>query len=165
VIVRGLFYSTAFVLTWAWLAISVRRFDEQLPVSVPSWLGPVGPFAAVTGATVVAWCIGTFITRGRGTPAPFDPPRRFVATGPYRFVRNPMYIGGFFVLLGVGLAVQSAAITALGLVFVLLAHVLVVLYEEPALSRRFGESYRQYRSSVGRWLPRTAYSKGTGTVG
>jgi protein-S-isoprenylcysteine O-methyltransferase Ste14 len=62
------------------------------------------------GGTLAFACIVTFVARGEGTPAPFDPPRKFVAAGPYKFVRKPMYIGAFMVLLGFGLNEQSAAI-------------------------------------------------------
>ena len=95
----------------------------------------------LAGALMTAWCIGTFVGKGQGTPAPFDPPREFVASGPYRYVRNPMYIGALGVILGAGLAAASPSIVALAGAFGLCAHLFVVLYEEPALEKRFGESY------------------------
>ena len=151
VALRGLAYSAAFVGLWAWLALSVRRFDAGLGMDLPARLRPFGLALAAAGALLAALCIATFLTSGRGTPAPFDPPRVFVATGPYRFVRNPMYVGGFGVLLGAGLAVSSASIVLLAVAFLVIVHALVVLYEEPALTRTFGVSYLQYRSSVWRW--------------
>lgn len=153
---RGILYAAGFVLLWAWLAVSIQRYDARLPFIIAPWLRPAGIALAVAGALAAAWCIATFITRGRGTPAPFDPPREFVATGPYRYVRNPMYIGGASVILGAGLAVGSPSIVLLSGLFLLLAHVLVVLYEERTLERRFGESYRRYKATVNRWLPRRA---------
>jgi protein-S-isoprenylcysteine O-methyltransferase Ste14 len=85
-----------------------------LPARLLSWTGIVRPATirapqvagiviGAAGAAVALWCIFTFTTIGRGTPAPFDPPRRLVIRGPYRFVRNPMYIGA-------GLALASAAL-------------------------------------------------------
>jgi protein-S-isoprenylcysteine O-methyltransferase Ste14 len=103
-ILRGVVYSAAFVWLWTWLAISVRSLDAQLPVSLPTWLRPLGFVLASVGALLAGICIATFVTKGRGTPAPFDPPREFVASGPYRYVRNPMYVGGTAVILGAGLA-------------------------------------------------------------
>jgi hypothetical protein len=88
-ILRGVDYSGAFVWLWTWLAISVRSLDAQLPVLVPIWLRPLGFVLAPAGALLSGLCIATFVTKGRGTPAPFDPPREFVASGPYRYVRNP----------------------------------------------------------------------------
>jgi protein-S-isoprenylcysteine O-methyltransferase Ste14 len=154
VVLRALLVSCAFVGLWAWLAVTVRRYDAQLPVLLPSWLRPLGLVLAAGGAVLAALCIATFATRGRGTPAPFDPPREFVASGPYRFVRNPMYVGAIAVLLGTGLALSSPAIIVLAGVFFVVAHLFVVLYEERALAARFGESYRRYTATVHRWLVR-----------
>jgi protein-S-isoprenylcysteine O-methyltransferase Ste14 len=83
-----------------------------------------------------------------------DPPRKFVAAGPYRCVRNPMYIGGFLVLAGFGLYEQSPAILFFALPWLLLAHLFVMLYEEPHLRATFGTPYDTYCRSVPRWLPR-----------
>ena len=150
---RAVFYASAFVFLWAWFAASVQPLDARLPLTVPAWARPLGWALALAGALLTLWCVATFVARGRGTPAPFDPPREFVATGPYRYVRNPMYIGGFGVLLGAGLALRSLSITGLSFLFLLLAHLFVLLYEEPSLNRRFGDSYLHYKSSVHRWVP------------
>lgn len=150
-ILRGLVYSALFVWLWAWLAVSVRRYDASLPVALPVWLRPIGWVLAALGALIAAACIGTFVTRGRGTPAPFDPPRAFVATGPYRWVRNPMYVGAAAVILGAGLVLSSPSIVLLSFAFLLVMHLFVVILEEPTLSTRFGDDYEEYRSSVHRW--------------
>ncbi|MFI5127656.1 MAG: methyltransferase family protein, partial [Candidatus Acidiferrales bacterium] len=71
-----------------------------------------------------------------------------------RYVRNPMYIGGFFLLLGLGLYLRSPAIVLMVAAIILTCHLLVVLYEEPTLRRKFGETYQAYCAAVGRWLPR-----------
>ena len=150
-ILRGLVYSALFVWLWAWVAVTVRRYDPHIPVALPAWLRPVGYGVAFAGALIAAACIGTFVTRGRGTPAPFDPPRAFVATGPYRWVRNPMYVGAAAVILGAGLVLSSPSIVLLSFAFLLVMHLFVVLLEEPALTDRFGDAYEEYRSSVHRW--------------
>jgi protein-S-isoprenylcysteine O-methyltransferase Ste14 len=142
-ILRGLVYSAA-----------VRPFDARLAVALPPWLRPVGFVIAAAGALLAGLCIATFVTRGRGTPAPFDPPRDFVASGPYRYVRNPMYVGGAAVILGAGLIVASLAIVLLAFGFLGIMHLFVVLSEEPTLTARFGASYERYRASVHRWLIR-----------
>ena len=153
-ILRGLVYSAAFVWLWTWLAITVRSLDPQVPMSLPAWLRLFGFVLASAGALVAGTCIVTFVTTGRGTPAPFDPPREFVASGPYRYVRNPMYVGGAAVLLGAGLAVSSPAIVMLAFAFLLTMHLFVVLHEEPTLRDKFGASYQRYCSSAHRWLAR-----------
>ena len=154
-VLRAAFYASAFALLWAWLAASVQPLDARLPFTVPAWARPLGWALAAAGALLALWCIATFVTRGRGTPAPFDPPREFVAAGPYRYVRNPMYIGGFAVLFGAGLILRSPAVAGLAVLFLLLVHLLVLLYEEPALASRFGDPYLRYKSAVYRWLPRS----------
>jgi protein-S-isoprenylcysteine O-methyltransferase Ste14 len=164
-ILRGVIYSAAFVWLWAWLAFAVRPFDAQLPVLLPLWLRPLGFVLAAAGALLAVSCIATFVTRGRGTPAPFDPPREFVASGPYRYVRNPMYVGGAAVILGGGLALSSPSIVILAFAFLLTMHLFVVVYEEPALTGKFGASYKQYRASVHRWLiwkPKSNTMRGAG---
>jgi protein-S-isoprenylcysteine O-methyltransferase Ste14 len=152
--VRGALYSLGFILLWYWLGISARRFDPQIPFQIPAGLQPLGLAVGGCGALLAFSCVYVFAIRGRGTPAPFDPPRIFVPTGPYRFVRNPMYIGGAAVIAGAGLLLQSSAILLLAGGFLLFFHAFVLLYEEPALRARFGESYVQYTKSVRRWLPR-----------
>jgi protein-S-isoprenylcysteine O-methyltransferase Ste14 len=152
--VRALLYAAAFVLLWSWVITWAVRFDEGLAVVLPAWLRILGMLLIVAGAALLAWSIGAFVLIGRGTPAPFDAPRRFVATGPYRYVRNPMYLGAISVILGVGLVQRSPATVGVALLFLALAHLFAVLYEERTLERQFGESYRRYKASVPRWLPR-----------
>jgi len=152
--VRAAVYGTGFVLLWGWVALSVRRFDPEIGGVLPAWTRPLGIVLMVVGAALAVSCVAVFVMRGRGTPAPFDPPREFVAQGPYQYVRNPMYVGGLGVLAGFGLYQRSLAIVLFALVFLCCAHLFVVFYEEPGLERRFGQSYRDYKRSVNRWLPR-----------
>jgi protein-S-isoprenylcysteine O-methyltransferase Ste14 len=131
-----------------------------------SWSGIVAP--ATTGAlqvagmiiviigTVIAlWCVFTFVFIGKGTPAPFDPPRKLVIRGPYRFVRNPMYIGAILTLLGLALFYGSFSILIYAGLFFLATHLFVVLYEEPTLRQLFGSDYETYCGRVRRWWPKT----------
>jgi protein-S-isoprenylcysteine O-methyltransferase Ste14 len=114
---------------------------------------PVG----VLGAGVYAWCVWDFASRGRGTPAPIDPPRTLVVSGPYRYVRNPMYCGVLLVLLGQVLYFASRPLLLYTLAWLGVVHLFVVLYEEPALRRRFDASYEEYRKAVRRWIPGRPY--------
>jgi len=152
--IRTVFYAAGFVLLWGWLASGVRGYDARLNIALsPAWR-LVGVVVMAAGAVIVLACLASFVVRGQGTPAPFDPPVAFVPSGPYRYVRNPMYIGAALVLAGYGLWQRSAAIAIFALAFLLLFHIFVVLVEEPGLERRFGESYLAYKRSVRRWLPR-----------
>lgn len=151
---RATLYASGFVALWTWLAVSMGPLDARLGGPLPAWLRPLGAALAVAGAPLALWCVALFVTAGHGTPAPFDAPRRFVAVGPYRWVRNPMYVGGIGLLAGLGLWVRSPGMLLLALLALGLSHLFVVLYEEPALTRRFGDSYRTYRQRVHRWIPR-----------
>ncbi|MET0398469.1 MAG: isoprenylcysteine carboxylmethyltransferase family protein [Longimicrobiaceae bacterium] len=111
----------------------------------------------VLGAGVYAWCVWDFAARGRGTPAPIDPPRTLVVSGPYRYVRNPMYCGVLLVLVGQVLFFASRPLLLYALAWLGVVHLFVVLYEEPALRRRFGGSYEEYRVAVRRWIPGRPY--------
>jgi len=113
-----------------------------------------GVIPMILGAAIYFRCAWDFTFTGKGTPAPFDPPKELVARGLYRFVRNPMYIGVLFVLLGGALLFESHRLFELaGLAFVIF-YLVIVIYEEPILRRKFGDSYQQYCDSVSRWVPR-----------
>lgn len=113
----------------------------------------IGLIIGAVGAAVALWCIFTFVSQGKGTPAPFDPPRRLVIRGPYHFARNPMYIGAGLALAGAALFYESLWLLVYMCVFFLVAHLFVVWYEEPALHRTFGQDYKAYSERVRRWWP------------
>jgi protein-S-isoprenylcysteine O-methyltransferase Ste14 len=154
VLLRALLYGSAFVFLWWRVALAVRSLDRRIAAPLGGWGRIPGIGLMAAGGLIVLICLGAFAVRGRGTPAPFDPPREFVASGPYRYVRNPMYIGGWLLVLGLGFYEGSPAILLTSLLWLLLAHLFVLFYEEPNMERRFGESYRSYRRSVRRWIPR-----------
>lgn len=150
---RALIYAFVFFLLWFGLAYWAHLENHRLGLWLPGWMAGPGIVLMVIGAGLVAASVITFIVRGRGTPAPFDPPREFVASGPYRWVRNPMYIGGFILLTGYALCTSAVAALLVALGMLAAAHLFAVLYEEPALRRRFGASYAAYMRSTPRWLP------------
>lgn len=132
-----------------------------VPARLLSWSGIVRPAAievqqvagmviGAAGAAVALWCIFTFAAIGRGTPAPFDPPRRLVIQGPYRFVRNPMYIGAGLALASAALFYESLSLLGYAGLFFLATHLFVVWYEEPTLRRTFGQEYEAYCGQVRR---------------
>jgi protein-S-isoprenylcysteine O-methyltransferase Ste14 len=100
------------------------------------------------------WCVADFITRGRGTPNPYDAPTRLVVNGLYRLVRNPMYVGLGAVIAGQAALFGSPILAAYGAAALAAFHLRVVLYEEPTLSRTFAASWADYAARVPRWLPR-----------
>jgi protein-S-isoprenylcysteine O-methyltransferase Ste14 len=106
------------------------------------------------GAAGLLWCIWEFFSRGRGTISPIDPPKHLVVRGLYRYVRNPMYVSVVIVLIGEAIFFLSLPVLIEAAIFIVLANLFVLLYEEPTLRRQFGESYESYSQAVGRWIPR-----------
>jgi protein-S-isoprenylcysteine O-methyltransferase Ste14 len=146
---------TGFIFLWGWVAHSLHdRYDTTFGFALSAWTRALGIALMAAGGTLAFACIVTFVTGGEGPPAPFDPPRRFVAVGPHKFVRNPMYIGGFVVLFGFGRYKRSASILLFTLPWLLLAHGFVIAYEEPHLRATFGLPYEDYCRSMRRWWPR-----------
>jgi protein-S-isoprenylcysteine O-methyltransferase Ste14 len=92
----------------------------------------------------------------RGTPAPIDAPKELVVKGPYRYVRNPMYVGVLLAILGEAVYYETLLLVVYAAAAFLVVHTFVTTYEEPTLQRLFGEAYGRYRRRVGRWVPRRA---------
>jgi protein-S-isoprenylcysteine O-methyltransferase Ste14 len=151
---RGLTYAALFI--GAFLVFIPGRILARVgihPVTIIGFPEVLGLIVAILGLALALTCVLTFAVVGRGTPAPFDPPRTLVIAGPYRYVRNPMYIGAGTALLGAALYYRSLALTGYALVFLLITHLFVMLYEEPHLRRVFGEPYEDYVRHVHRWMP------------
>ena len=145
---------TVIILIPLWIA---RRNHLTIvaPHDVTSGIAFVlGIALLAAGLILFSACLYYFSTRGRGTLAPWDPPRQFVVEGPYRFVRNPMISGVILMLIGEACVVRSARLGAWAATFFLINLVYIPLFEEPALSARFGEPYARYRGAVRRFTPR-----------
>jgi protein-S-isoprenylcysteine O-methyltransferase Ste14 len=148
-----------------------------LPVSVtllvPSWIAQryhivfragggtaavllqlAGGAAVLIGVFLFGASLWRFATDGRGTLAPWDPPRLLVVNGPYQYVRNPMISGVLFIITGEALLLLSLAHAAWAAFFLAVNLVYIRFVEEPQLARRFGPGYDIYRQSVPRFVPR-----------
>jgi protein-S-isoprenylcysteine O-methyltransferase Ste14 len=127
------------------------------------WASPVS-WAAVlviaAGAVLYLCCTWNFAAAGRGTPGPWDAPRRVVTRGPYQWVRNPIYLAALLVVLGEAGLFGSSWLLAYAGAMAACFHLFVTGYEEPALRRRFGPGYLAYRSTVPRWIPRRPHPAG-----
>jgi len=120
------------------------------------WVSPVAIVAAITILSGVVVLLDTFIrfARADGTPAPPVPTGHLVVVGPYRYVRNPMYLAVLAIILGQALLFRSGG-TLFYAGIVLVAVVLFVLgYEEPTLESEYGDEYREYQRHVRGWVPR-----------
>jgi protein-S-isoprenylcysteine O-methyltransferase Ste14 len=114
----------------------------------------------VTFGVVLCWkTVSMFTDVGEGTPAPFNPPRNLVIEGPYIYLRNPMMVGVWMVLFGESLIFGSIILAAWFLVFFGLCLLLIPVWEEPGLEKRFGETYRDYEKKVPRWIPKLSFNK------
>jgi protein-S-isoprenylcysteine O-methyltransferase Ste14 len=124
-------------------------------VGIPWWVltisgptAPVTPYAVAVigvGAALYLWCLWLFATVGSGTPGPWDAPRRVVAVGPYRWVRNPIYLAALTVVVGEAWLLMSLPLLAYAGAMAVTVHLFVIGYEEPTLERRFGAVYAAYR--------------------
>jgi protein-S-isoprenylcysteine O-methyltransferase Ste14 len=105
----------------------------------------------VAGAIIYFRCAWDFAVTGGGTPAPIDPPRKLVAKGLYRDVRNPMYVGVLAILTGEAILAQNVRIAIYAALVWTGFHLFVLLYEEPTLRLKFGAEYEEYCRTVPRW--------------
>jgi protein-S-isoprenylcysteine O-methyltransferase Ste14 len=155
VFVRAITYAALFIgLVLVFVPARLLSWSGLVrPVAIEGWQ-VVGMIVGAAGLVVALWCVFTFASVGRGTPAPFDPPRRLVIQGPYRFVRNPMYIGAGIALAGAAIFHESLPLLGYTGIFFLATHLFVVGYEERALRRTFGQEYETYCDRIGRWWPR-----------
>ena len=106
------------------------------------------------GTACLIWCIRDFLVSGRGTLAPWDPPKSLVVVGLYHFVRNPMYLAVLTIILGWTLYFGSRSLALYLAVVAVAVHLRVILHEEPWLRRQFGPDATQYMAEVPRWIPR-----------
>lgn len=121
----------------------------------------VGAMLLALGAVLLLETFARFALQGLGTPAPIAPTRSLVVTGSYRFVRNPMYVAVVSLILGQTLLLGSLGTMLWAAIVWLTVHLFVLGYEEPTLSRSYGEQYDRYRANVRRWIPRlTPWSAG-----
>ncbi len=162
--------TNADTLPTLWLLLKTTLFTIVAPATigtfVPRYLAArtgVGPADLVwraaaalpllCGGATYLWCAWDFMTFGRGTPAPIDAPVRLVVRGLYRYVRNPMYVGVLLMVIGWAVYYLSRDLVWYAIGLAAAFHAFVRLYEEPALTRRFGPSYAAYCRQVHRWIP------------
>jgi protein-S-isoprenylcysteine O-methyltransferase Ste14 len=142
----------------AWLPWWLLTQGHSIPAPAAWEAVPV----IAAGAALYFWCAWNFATVGGGTPGPWDAPRRVVARGPYRWVRNPIYLAALLVVLGEAWLFTSPRLLAYAAVMAACFHLFVTGYEERTLTRRFGPDYLAYRRAVPRWIPRKPQSPNHG---
>src|SRR5215475_8835581 len=147
----------AAVMVPYWLLTSWAAFDTRWGnASSREWLPRcVGVGLLAGGLVLFSWCIRLFAQIGQGTLAPWDPTRKLVAVGPYRYGRNPMISGVFTMLLALALIWGSWVVGVWALLFFAVNHTYFIVSEEPGLERRLEDSFRAYKANVPRWIPRS----------
>ena len=108
----------------------------------------------IIGIAMLVWCFWDFVQKGKGTPAPSEPPKELVVSGLYNHVRNPMYVGIASILISHFLWFGFWNLLLYAAVVVIAFHSFVTLYEEPTLKQKFGAAYEEYLKRVPRWMPR-----------
>jgi protein-S-isoprenylcysteine O-methyltransferase Ste14 len=160
------------MMYWLRHIIAIAALPFTVTVLVPLWIARWNPSFALAAtptarlgqaAGVICLAIGLllflaslrrFAGEGEGTLAPWDPPRKLVVRGPYRYVRNPMISGVLFVLFGEALISWSLPQLSWALTFLVLNSIYIPLLEEPQLRSRFGHAYDEYCGNVRRLIPR-----------
>lgn len=140
----------------AWALAIVAGFAARwlvplpfLPAGLPArWIGAI-VFILALGLGV--WALGTITRAGSNVPTN-RPTTTIVESGPYRFTRNPIYMGMFGVVVGLAIAFDNLWLLVMLVPFVLVIRYGVVAREEAYLERKFGDVYRNYRRRVRRWL-------------
>ena len=118
------------------------------------WNVVIGSVFMILGLTLMVSTNRLFATVGHGTLAPWNPPQKFVVRGVYQYVRNPMIVGVFCILLGEAISFGSPWLLG-WFGFALIVNLIYIpLSEERGLAKRFGDDYLLYKQNVPRWIPR-----------
>jgi protein-S-isoprenylcysteine O-methyltransferase Ste14 len=148
------------ILFVLWCVLHLRVLDSHVGFGLPSFSRIPGLLMIVLGGGLLLWCGGILASVGilesRGDRL-F--PRKFVASGPFRYIRNPMSLGATALFAGFGLWLRSFSVLLFSGILFLIFHFVVIRIEEPGLEKRFGNSYVDYTRTVGRWIPKSRGSK------
>lgn len=154
----------AWVGTVVFLLLAPGVVAGLIPALITQWRNPRAG-GGISGVVIVAAImilsgivvlLGAFIrfARADGTPAPPMPTGHLVVVGPYRYVRNPMYLAVLAIILGQALLFRSVEVLLYAGVVLLAVVFFVRGYEEPTLEHEYGDEYREYRRNVRGWIPR-----------
>ena len=113
---------------------------------------PWGAVPLALGIAGLLWCVRDFYVAGRGTLAPWSPPKNLVVVGLYRYSRNPMYVSVTLILLGWAACFASRQLLVYAVIVAVVFHLRVLFGEEPWLARTHGAQWDAYKARVSRWL-------------
>ena len=154
--------SIAMTILFPGVVVGLLPFGYIIRQKVPpfsDWtmMHGIASLFAIIGLVILLRSIWEFAHIGGGTLAPFDEPKKLVVQGLYKYVRNPMYVGVYLILIGETLFFLSRGLLLWSLIFFTASNVFVVFFEEPRLRNKYGADYDRYCSMVRRWIPGKAY--------
>lgn len=114
----------------------------------------IGILLIITGLFLAGWTMMLFNNIGKGTAAPWNPPKNLVIEGPYCYVRNPMITSILLILLGEYFITGAIQLIWWLILFFLINNIYFPLFEEKQLEERFKNQYIEYKRNVPRWIPR-----------
>ena len=126
--------------------------DDRIPETI--FLKIIGVIIGSAGSFLFFYTVFLFKNIGKGTLAPWSEKQKLIIAGPYRHCRNPMISGVLFILISESLILHSLPILIWAGCFFLINTIYFLISEEPALEKKFGDDYKQYKKHVSRWLPR-----------
>jgi protein-S-isoprenylcysteine O-methyltransferase Ste14 len=135
-----------------WL-ITDWRMPDMAPYLVGLLVG-LGGFVVFIGIVLLLDCFIRFVREGNGTPMPWMPTEGMIASGPYRYVRNPMYVAVVAIVLGQAILFWNLPLLGYAAGLWIVFHFFVLLVEEPGLRRSYGPAFEAYADAVPRWIPR-----------
>ena len=156
-ILYGLMITSIFGVALPYLIISG---PWKYPLDL-GYFSVLGFLPLLLGMAGCYWCAMDFSTVGQGTPAPFDPPKKLVLQGLYRYCRNPMFASFLLLMVGEAVLLSSLSVLAYTAVLAVVMHLFITRYEEPNLMRKFGQPYADYLARSSRWIPRRSKPDGS----
>lgn len=146
------------ILSAAAVAVASSAFllDRLVTFRLPAWLILPGWLLLLPASALILWAVIALARESGASGAPFDPTRRLVRSGPYAWLRNPIYAGDFVLLIGLACVTRSPGMLLLAVLFILGIATYVRKVEEPRTEGRFGEAYMEYKQRVPRWIPSLA---------
>src|SRR5574344_373562 len=113
-----------------------------------------GVILLIFGLCFAIWSMIIFNNHGNGTLAPWNPPKKIVVTGPYKYVRNPMLLGILLTIAGESITLDADIIFLWFIFFLIINSFYFKFVEEKQLKKRFGQDYLYYQEDVPMWLPK-----------
>jgi protein-S-isoprenylcysteine O-methyltransferase Ste14 len=148
---QGFAYGFISMVFFPLLLVVLNDYFE-LPIYQFSWFRILGVFCVFAGGITLLYCTRLFASLGKGSPWPLDPPQKLVISGIYHYTRNPQFVASGLIWFGEFLVSGSFLLFWYGLAWVVFNHLLLVLYDEKMLQKKFGNKYTEYRKKTPRYF-------------